>query len=704
MRLSLCLMTLIIVTGFSAFGQNDMPRLRMPDVMGTSSPTKGIVKVVEDDIKDRHGGADTSLHLKMAVPRQGASGKNTVTDKPSVKKLIERMAEKDYDVKYVKFNLAMNNASVYLSGDVTTKAKVAGLLLPYYVFELDDSLVIDKVLINGKLCTVKSSGDLRVVAMPARLRHGSIFTAQVFYHGMPAVTSGSFAGIGGINNVVSGMWGTRVTFTESESYHAKEWWPCKQMPEDKIDSVDMWLTIPDTLKAGSNGMLKRVSKIDATHTRYEWSERIPISYYSISVAIAPYIDYSYYMHFSDSHDSMLVQNYIYNNPATLPAFKSVIDSVGMMVDYLSGLYSRYPFWKEKYGHCMVPLSGGMENQTMTSIGNLGTGNVTVVAQELGHQWFGDNVTCGSWRDIFNNEWFACYTEDLFLDHFHNHAEMISDIVAKQDDVKATDTGRIYVDDDSSENRIFDYRLSYEKGSCVLHMLRSIVNNDGIFFSVYKAYQAQFTSSNGTIGDFMEATRTTVGKRCNGISIDSFFNQWAFGHGYPIYTVSWWQNGSDVNVQLNQSPAAPGFVRCFTLPIEIRLNSGTGDTVVRVVNDHASQSYHFTWSRVMDSLTLDPNNWLIIGVDSIFHRNTTEVQRVVDRVTRVYPNPSSTGWHVESLSANCALTLTSITGKIAWQGNAHGTSANVPGDGLKPGVYILKMNDAGDKKSYKLIKK
>src|SRR5690606_36725812 len=99
---------------------------------------------------------------------------------------------------------------------------------------------------------------------------------------------------------------------------------------------------------------------------------------------------------------MLFQNYVYPNEEHFNFWKASIDSTVLMIDYFSELFGRYPFWKEKYGHCLVPLGGGMEHQTMTSQGNF---NTSLTAHELGHQWFGDEVACGSWHDIWLNEGF-----------------------------------------------------------------------------------------------------------------------------------------------------------------------------------------------------------------------------------------------------------------------------------------------------------
>jgi hypothetical protein len=69
-----------------------------------------------------------------------------------------------------------------------------------------------------------------------------------------------------------------------------------------------------------------------------------------------------------SADSVLMQNYIYDNPGTLPAFKGLIDTTALTLDFFATIFGPYPFDEQKYGHCMAPFSGGMEHQTMTSQG------------------------------------------------------------------------------------------------------------------------------------------------------------------------------------------------------------------------------------------------------------------------------------------------------------------------------------------------
>lgn len=611
---------------------------------------------------------------------------------------VANVAEDNYDVKYVKFDLSVNNTSTAISGNVSTTATAVVAPFGSYVFELSSLLTIDSLFIDGVAAPVATAGVVRTVTMPVALAAGASFTAQVYYHGTP--TSGSLASSLGVNCISSPSWGNKATYTLSESYHANEWWPCKQSLRDKIDSTDMWLTIPDSLKGGSNGMLQAITTIDASHKRYEWKERNPIDYYLVSFAVANYVDYSYYMHFSASTDSMLVQNYVYSNPATLPHFQSYIDSTGLMIDYFSTLYGRYPFWKEKYGHCMAPLGGGMEHQTMTTLGNFGS---TLIAHELGHQWFGDNATCGSWADIFMNEGFASYSEYLYEDHFWNHAGATATIVDQQTNVKSATGGSIFVDDTTNENRIFDSRLSYDKGSCLLHMLRFVINNDNTFFQALQAHQVQNHFSAATIADFKAVTAGVTGATVNGMNLDTFFTQWAYKEGYPIYAVRWNQSGNDVYVQFTQTTSMPSSVSLFYTPVEIKLRSATGDTVIRVFNNQATQLFHFTWNRTMTTMFFDPNSWLVYDLTGISRDGTLSVDQVATAPMTIIPNPATTEWTVNNIPANSTLLLTDLSGRTLWQSATVNKTIAIPATGLASGMYILQVKNSTGTASYKVVK-
>ena len=585
--------------------------------------------------------------------RNAATERTTIAD----------TAENQYDVKYVKLDLNMTNTTTTVSGCATTKAVVTAPYMSKYVFELIVALHVDSVLVDGVACSMTSSGDVRTATLPVlELIQGSVFTAKVYYHGTPP--SGSLYSAKGINALQSTSWGAHAVFTLSESYHAKEWWPCKQSLQDKIDSSDVWVTIGDTLKAGSNGILNAITTIDSNHVRYEWKERNPIDYYLVSVAISTYTDYSYYMHYTGSTDSTLVQNYIYNNPATLANFQSVIDSTGMMIDYFSTIYGRYPFWKEKYGHCMAPLGGGMEHET-----------------------------------IFMNEGLASYSEDLFYDHFNSHTGMLSDIRNKQLDVLSYDTGTIFCPDTTSEARIFDSRLSYDKGACVLHTLRFVVNNDSLFFAAYRLYQQNLADSTGTIDDFKNSFEAILGTTVNGINLDTFFNQWWYQQGFPIYNIRWNQVGTHAIVKLIQTTTVPSSVPLFQLPIDLVFATAAGDTLVRVLNNADTQIYYITIPDTIINFYFDPNYWLIYRqYGPIVHDGTlinTGIAATSSNRPLVYPNPAPDAWLVTGLTEGAVLQIYDCAGREIWSGT-NGTSEyiRIPAANLAAGMYLLRVAQEG----------
>jgi aminopeptidase N len=607
----------------------------------------------------------------------------------AAKPTVASLEEDKYDMKYVKLDISMSNVSTTVAGSVTTIARVVVPSFSSYVFELKDPLVIDSVLIDGAARPFTSSGDVHTVALASPMTEGTLFSAQVFYRGTPV--SGTSGTIRGINTLRSPSWGNWATFTLSESYRASDWWPCKQSLKDKIDSADIWITVDDSLKAGSNGLLQAITPVAPGRVRYEWKERYPIVYYLISAAVGKYVDYSYYMRFDGSPDSMLIQNYVYDNPATLPNFKNIIDSTDEQINFFSRLFGRYPFWKEKYGHAMGALSGGMEHQTMSTMGFFQS---WLVAHELGHQWFGDNVTCASWSDIVINEGFASYCEYLYIDEFRGRAAATADMRDRQRNVMSSAGGSVYVEDTTSEPRIFSSRLSYDKGACMIHQLRHVINNDAWFFSVLRSWQTFMKDSTGSTMEFRDLTKAMLGSTVNGINIDTFFHQWFYGEGYPMYTARWNQVGSDVFVQLQQSTSMPSSVSLFKVPLEFRLRSATGDTLVRVVHDQSNQLYRFSWGKTMTNLNIDPNAWFIDSVLSITKVTTLDVADAGTGMLNVTPNPTTNSWVATGI-ADAVLTLCDVTGKAIWNTTHTGSAAvQVPATTLAPGMYLLRVHRKG----------
>ncbi len=629
-------------------------------------------------------GADECVGGKMQQYRQSA------------KATVASPEENKYDVRHVHLDIALDNQSVAISGNTTTNALVLENNFSLYVFELNRLLTIDSVLIDGQRANIERQGDIVNVFMPVLLHKGAVFTATVYYHGLPE-TGTVFTFQSGMNNAEAGEWNSRVTYSLSEPYYSKDWWPCKQSLQDKIDSADIWITVPDSLKAGSNGLLQRITPLPGNKNRYEWKTTYPTAYYLLSVAVSNYIDYSFTKQLPGGQN-VLVQNYVYNHPNLLDTYKNGIDSTGEMLQFFSELFGTYPFHKEKYGHCMSPIFGGMEHQTMTTLQHF---RYPLVVHELAHQWFGNYVNCATWRDIWINEGFASYAEYLFTERYRD-AQTAYNYMLRVHERIFSDTntgGSIYLEENDTTNpyRIFDGRLSYLKPSAVLHTLRFYINDDNVFFNILKTFLNRHANGNAGTEDFKR-----VAEEISGIDLDKFFAQWIYGEGYPVYDIKWNYVEGRVLLVIQQQGTNPESVLYFDIPVEIKLLSQLGDTTIRL-GSGVTQSTYMSIGREVDEIIFDPRN-VILDKSTVTRDYSLGVNYLMDGLF-VYPNPTIQAWNIINIKEGDELILVDMSGRTVWSNRVvNNLGLSIPADQLSRGIYILhQMNGGNELTSKKLIR-
>lgn len=585
----------------------------------------------------------------------------------------------DYDVDYLKLDLHLKNTTTSIAGSSTTRARVTNLAgMVQYVFELNDTLSIDSAFLNGvKLSVTQLSTDLYALSPATAIPFGSVFTASIFYHGTPISGSGFFTH-GLVHSVLPS--GTNITFSLSDPFLAKDWWACKQDLNDKIDSADLWFTVADSLKAGSNGVLRQVVSLGNGTTQYRWHTNYPIDYYLISASVAPYVIHEQLLKFSGSSDQMPIQHFVYDTASFYPLYKAALDSTPIMVDYLSRLYGRYPFWKEKYGHCTAPLAGGMEHQTMTTLGAYET---PLIAHELGHQWWGDCVTYSSWQDIWLSEGFASFTELLYVAHFWGDQAAKARRTGVFNRVMAGTKGSVFVDDTTNVYRVFSSRLTYDKGAAVVHMLRYLAPNDSLFFAGLRKYQQTFAYRSANTLQLKQIMTSTYG-----YSLDSFFRQWVYGEGYPIYSASWNQLGNKVFVKLDQSTSFPASVASFDLPVPLGLHANGADTTVVAQFNTSTKVFEFDWVPRMTDLYIDPNNDIVNAAGLIFQDPGLSIEGQAATQLHIAPNPSKGIWTISGLAGNNTIRLFDALGKEVEVAQASTSTFTLEGGQLPIGIYTL----------------
>lgn len=587
---------------------------------------------------------------------------------------------KKYDVHFYALDVAMDNLSTNIAGT----GEIHGVVLEdldSVIFELYNDFNISEIRVNS--ISTPFNHIESIVRVPVNLTVGQSFIIEIDYDGTPPNSSSTPFGGSGMSNSTSPSWGAQVTWSLSEPYSAYEWWPCKQDLRDKADSVSVKITVPNNCKAGSNGVLENVVDLGNGTSRYEWFHRHPIDYYLISVAVAEYIEYNIYANPAGSANPVLIQNYIYNNPATLPYFKDEIDETVDFIELFAELYGKYPFDDEKYGHCMAPLSGGMEHQTMTTQGFFDRG---LTAHELAHQWWGNSVTCASWSDIWVNEGFASYSSHLVLEYLHP-TETSQNMIDLHSNVMSNPHGSIWVADSLNEGAIFNGRLSYDKGAAFVHTLRFMMNDDTLFFQALKNYQNTFKDSVAMALDVKDqlAAVTTV-------NFDEAFNQWYYGEGYPTYSLKWNSIGDDLyfNVSHTTSSSTP----TFTTPLELFFErENLPDTTIRV--EISSNNDHFfipNFGQTKTTAKIDPNNWIInkVGTISKDENYSSIAEEEMNLLLNIYPNPSAGEFNiVMDDHSKKTIQIYSPLGKSVYLG-AFNNSTTVNLQSEQSGYYIVRI--------------
>lgn len=539
----------------------------------------------------------------------------------------------NYDVKYHRLELEVDPSVAFISGDVTTYFEATSDL-NQIVFDLTDNMTVSQVLQRGNPLEFSQNNNDEVVITLAQLQNtGVLDSLTISYSGNPVSSGfGSFE----VNTHAE----KPVLWTLSEPYGAKGWWPCKQDLIDKIDRIDVYITTPSTNPDGdgyvavSNG-LEQSQVINGRNKTTHYRHNYPIPAYLVAIAVTNYTVYSDTV--SNSGNPFEIINYVY--PENLAAVQAQTPVTVDIMNLYSTLFGEYPYADEKYGHAQFGWGGGMEHTTVSFMGSFGR---NLIAHELGHQWFGNKVTCGSWKDIWLNEGFATYMSGLVVENLDGNTpfknwkqQMVTSITSAPD-------GAVFLKDADTltVNRIFNQRLSYNKGAMVLHMLRKQLG-DTDFFQGLRNYLNHPDHAYGYAKseDFIRIMESTSGQ-----DLSEFFEDWLYGEGYPSFKLEWSQAiPTEINFTLEQTQTHPS-VSFFETQLPIRLVGTAGETIDLVLDQTVNQeNFTRTVNFMVAEVLINPefdmiskNNTVVLGTD----------EHVLNMEIKFYPNPTSDSFSIK----------------------------------------------------------
>lgn len=527
-------------------------------------------------------------------------------------------SDTNIDITYYNLFLDIKISPDFLTGrtDIECKSRINNL--EQIFFDLSNNMTVDSVKSENFILPFSHLMDKVFINLNSSFNKNESAGITIYYHGVPVPTGfGSFI-FGFHNTTEPAIW------TLSEPFGSSDWFPCKNSPSDKADSSSVSIKCDSSLTAVSNGILKSVINNENGTKTYSWHGSYPITVYCISIAVSNYSQYNSHYRYSQT-DSMPVVNFIY--PENLEELKPQLDKTNYMLELFSGLFGFYPFINEKYGHAEFGRIAGMEHQTISSMGVF---NDNIMAHELGHQWFGDKITCRNWENIWLNEGFATYCEALYNEFAFGKNAYNEFIKFRMSDSKNA-VGSVYVQDVTSINEIFRGNRSYAKGCVVLHMLRG-VTGDSLFFNLLKGFSEDTSVAYKTAvtEDFQR-----VAENVSGLGLNYFFSQWIYGENFPEYNVSWTTekiNATQYKASINLLQKVNTTPVYFTMPVVIKIYTSSGDTAFTVFNNSINQTFDFVVNSMPLNFKLDPDNLILKTVRG------EDIIPVSFSLSQNYPNP------------------------------------------------------------------
>lgn len=434
----------------------------------------------------------------------------------------------------------------------------------------------------------------------------------------------------------------RQIWTQGETESSSRWFPTFDAPNQKT-TLDISLRVPDTMVSLSNGTLISSKPSEAKGFRTDrWVQKQPHAPYLTMIALG---NWSVVNEFWKGKQV----NYLVEKEYQ-PFAKLIFGNTPAMIEFFSSyLGVDYPW--DKYSQVVVRdfVSGAMENTTATvhmeelqhtAREHADETYEDYISHELFHQWFGDLVTTESWSNITLNESFATYGEYLWREHFYgkdNAESLLEDLRYQYRYYGDGENNKLVRYNWKHDGELFD-NVSYQKGACILHMLRYTVGEEA-FRESLKRYLTKHRFGAAEVDHLRLCFEEVTGK-----DLHWFFNQWYFTEGHP-----------DLQISLETDKSSGYFVRIEqtqyhrnTYAFRTKIKFKTGDSI---------KEKEFFVSNRIQNLYLGSESepeWYIFDSDNILlcdlgiqNPGFLTAEKELKRLNATWPN-ASTGSQLQLL--------------------------------------------------------
>jgi aminopeptidase N len=396
------------------------------------------------------------------------------------------------DIKTYDLDIQIDIARKYIMGSNTIQFTMLNDGERIQI-DLFDNLAVDSILYQGVKLDYTREYNAVFIDFPTQLEKGSVQQVEFFYSGNP-IEIGRFGGLSFKEDSLGNPW----IFTACQVTGASLWWPNKDQQPDEPDSMRVSVTVPAGVIDVSNGKLEKVTELENGLTRYEWMIHYPINNYCVSLNIGNYT------HFSEEYRGMTLDYYVL--PYHLEQAKKQFQQVVPMLECFEKYFGDYPFPNDGYKLIEVPYSG-MEHQSAVTYGNLfkngyldrdwtGVGISTrfdfIIIHESAHEWFGNSISANDVSDAWIHEGWGTYAEAVYVECQWGYEDALRymngyslrDMIANREPIIGPTAVNHWPTGDM-----------YFKGALFLNTIRSIIDDDELWWSFVYDYSHHFKYRN-----------------------------------------------------------------------------------------------------------------------------------------------------------------------------------------------------------------
>lgn len=431
-----------------------------------------------------------------------------------------------FEVKHYDIRLKVEPAVKMISGSNTITFMVDK---DFQKMQLDlfSVMRIDSMLFYGKRVSFTRDSNAVFVDLGIKVKKGALGKLKVYFSGHPPAAKKAPWDGGFVWKKDSS--GFDWVGLACEGIGASCWLPCKDHWSDEADSMDMHLQVPSELLGVSNGRLIGKQELPDGFTQYHWKVVNTINSYNISVNVGNYklIHDTYKAKFNVIAEPLSLDYYVLTD--NVQKAQQHFKQVHKMLEAFEKFFGPYPFWEDGYKLVETPY-WGMEHQSCIAYGNDYNNNRFnfdfIIIHESGHEWFGNSLTATDPAEMWIHESFTTYSEALFVEYFSGYEtaqqylhEQRKNIKNKQPLIGAYEVNFHGRDDNDI----------YYKGSWMLHTLRSVIDNDTLWFNMIKELSLTFKKRHITTAQLVAFFNKRSGRDLN-----KFFSQYLYKANLPVF--------------------------------------------------------------------------------------------------------------------------------------------------------------------------